>query len=833
MVINKKLIGCLVALLLASGTGVAHSRYIYYAVNDSTDTQSVAAKTNDSNDKKDAKDKEKPSSYEQLIKKGGSVNDGLFTIRHIEDKWYYELPDSILGRYLLAVTRFTAVPQNFGKFSGEAINQKTLYFEQRNNNTINLRAYVLSQEADPESRISRTLKASTADPIIASFKVLGRNKKNNAQLIEVTPLFLKDNGVVSIPQDAAKQLKIGSLQSDRTFIDTMKVYPINVEIATTRTYSSTPSSAPASSTGALTVGLNTSIVLLPQTPMRKRIWDERVGYFTNRYTIFSDEQTRADREQFISRFRLEPKDKKAYAKGKLTEPIKPIVFYIDPATPKKWVSYLKQGIEDWNVAFEAAGFKHAIQAKDWPEDDSTMSVDDARYNVLRYLPAEIENAYGPRIVDPRSGEIIESHICWYHNVMNLLTKWYMTQCGPLDKRAQTMHMDDQLMGELIRFVSSHEVGHTLGLRHNMGASHATPVEKLRDKKWVEEHGHTASIMDYARFNYVAQPEDNISERGLFPRINDYDKWAIRWGYQYRPEFKDEIAEKEGLLTETSKVLATNPRLWFGGEGKNEDPRAQTEDLGDDNVKASDYGIKNLKRIIVALPTWTHQTNDRYEDRIEMWKSVISQFNRYTNHVLKNVGGRYINNMPGQKPYEVAPAQKGRDAVDYLSRQLFDAPVWLYPSTMTDVSGVNAVDEISAQQGRVLKVLLNGSLIDKIYKDQFSAGAYQVKDYLNDVFKAVWQPLTSTNDVKVRTRRLLERTYIKQLDAFLNQVEKDKSVELDRARPSDISLYLGQQLDTIEKYCKAQAASSTDLNLLHYNDILRQIKLIRERQNSVK
>lgn len=396
-----------------------------------------------------------------------------------------------------------------------------------------------------------------------------------------------------------------------------------------------------------------------------------------------------------------------------------------------------------------------------------------------------------------------------------------------------MHMDDQLMGELIRFVSSHEVGHTLGLRHNMGASHATPVEKLRDKKWVEEHGHTASIMDYARFNYVAQPEDNISKRGLFPRINDYDKWAIRWGYQYRPEFKDEIAEKEGLLTETSKVLATNPRLWFGGEGKNEDPRAQTEDLGDDNVKASDYGIKNLKRIIVALPTWTHQTNDRYEDRIEMWKSVISQFNRYTNHVLKNVGGRYINNMPGQKPYEVAPAQKGRDAVDYLSRQLFDAPVWLYPSTMTDVSGVNAVDEISAQQGRVLKVLLNGSLIDKIYKDQFAAGAYQVKDYLNDVFKAVWQPLTSTNDVKVRTRRLLERTYIKQLDAFLNQVEKDKSVELDRARPSDISLYLGQQLDTIEKYCKAQAASSTDLNLLHYNDILRQIKLIRERQNSVK
>ena len=545
------------------------------------------------------------------------------------------------------MTRFTAVPQNFGKFAGEKVNEQTVYFQQRDNNTLLLRAYVLSQVADPKSKISRTLTASTADPIIAAFKVIGRNKGKHTQMVEVTPLFAKDNNVVSVSASDAKQLKLGGLQADRTFIDTMKVYPINVEVATTRTYGSLEGSAPASRTGSMTIGLNTSIVLLPETPMQRRIWDQRVGYFTNKYTIFNDEQTKTDREEFISRFRLEPKDKRAYAKGKLTEPVKPIVFYIDPATPKKWVPYLKQGIEDWNAAFETAGFKHAIQARDWP-DDPKMSVDDARFNVLRYLPAEIENAYGPRIVDPRSGEIIESHICWYHNVMNLLTKWYLTQCGPLDKRAQTVHMDDKLMGELVRFVSSHEVGHTLGLRHNMGASHATPVEKLRDKKWVEEHGHTASIMDYARFNYVAQPEDGISERGLFPRVNDYDKWAIRWGYQYRPEFKDEKDEKEHLMTETTAILAKNPRLWFGGEGKNEDPRAQREDLGDDNVKASDYGIKNLKRIIVALPAWTKQPNDQYEDRMEMWKSVVSQFNRYTNHVLKNVGGRYLNNMPGDR-----------------------------------------------------------------------------------------------------------------------------------------------------------------------------------------
>ena len=843
MTINKQLSTCLLAFWLATGVATAASkcnfaynnRYCSITVKDSTDEKTAAERLKDGKAKPDdklGKGVEKELPYDQLIKKPGSVREGIFTVRHIEDKWYFEIPDSIIGRYLLAVTRFTGVPQNFGKFSGEAVNQQTIYFEQRDAKNLVLRAYVLSQEADPDSRISKTLKASTVDPIIASFKVIGRNKTTKAQMIEVTPLFAKDNGVVSISANSAKELKLGALQADRTFVDTMKVYPINVEVATTRTYASTPSSSPASATGAMTVALNTSIVLLPKVPMRKRVWDNRVGYFTNRYTIFSDDQTKTDRQQFISRFRLEPKDVRKYLKGQLTEPIKPIVFYIDPATPKKWVPYLKKGIEDWNVAFEAAGFKNAIRAEDFP-DDSTMSVDDARFSVLRYLPAEIENAYGPRIVDPRSGEIIESHICWYHNVMNLLTKWYLIQCGPLDKRAQTMKLDDSLMGELIRFVSSHEVGHTLGLRHNMGASHATPVEKLRDKKWVEQHGHTASIMDYARFNYVAQPEDGISERGLFPRINDYDKWAIRWGYQYRPEFKDEMEEKEKLMDETTAILAKNPRLWFGGEGRNEDPRAQTEDLGDDNVKASDYGIKNLKRIVVALPEWTRQKNDQYKDRIEMWQSVIQQFNRYTNHVLKNVGGRYLNNMPGQKPYEVAPAQKGRDAVDYIGRQLFDAPLWLYPSTMTDVTGVDAADEISAQQTRVLKTLLNATLLDKIYKDQQAKGAYQFTDYLNDVFRTVWKPLTGLNDVKARTRRLLERAYVEQLDSLLNPAKKEKPTPADRANSSDAMLYMEQHLAKIEAFCKAQAAQSKDIDLLHYNDLLRQLKLIRERRVVVK
>lgn len=567
--------------------------------------------------------------------------------------------------------------------------------------------------------------------------------------------------------------------------------------------------------------------------MRKRLWDERIGYFTNRFTLFSDDQHKTDREQFVSRYRLVPKDLKRYRRGELVEPVKPIVYYIDPATPRKWVKYLMAGINDWNVAFEAAGFKNAIIAKEWP-DDPDMSVDDARYCVLRYLPSETENAYGPRVVDPRSGEIIESHICWYHNVMNLLTKWYMTQCGPLDKRARTMKFDDELMGQLIRFVSSHEVGHTLGLRHNMGASHATPVEKLRDKAWVEAHGHTASIMDYARFNYVAQPEDGIGERGLFPRIGDYDKWAIKWGYQYRPEFKDEFEEKEQLMTETTKVLAANPRLWFGGEGRKEDPRAQTEDLGDDNVKASDYGIKNLKRVVAGLPEWTRQTNDRHDDLQEMWKSAKGQFNRYNNHVMKNLGGRYLNNMPGRKPYEVAPASRQREAVAYFGRQLFDAPLWLYPQNIVDITGTDVAGDISSQQTRVLKVMMTPAMLGTIYDDSFSSQqAYRLPDYLADVFATVWRPLTGASPVKDKARRTLERAYLENINSLLNPTDKDKAGINARANNSDVQLYVEQHLDRMERFCQAQAATASGIDKLHYADLLRQIKLIKEERVTVK
>ena len=735
---------------------------------------------------------------------------------------------------MLAVTRFTSVPQEFKMVTGEEVNRSTVYFEQYGEKTIFLREYVQSQYAKPEDRIAISLKQSTIDPIVWKFDVIGRNPETHAQLINITKWLMGENKVTNFSSSDRTILGIGSVQSDRTFIDTIKTYPINVEIASLRTYGMSSGRVPAAKTGAATLSLNTSLVLLPREPMQPRYADERVGYFNSKITEFSDDET-SNHEAIIMRYRLEPKDPAAYKAGKLVEPKKQIVFYIDPATPKKWAKYLKLGIEDWQKAFEEAGFKNAIVAKDWPENDSTMSIDDARFSVLRYLPSETENAYGPRIVDPRSGEIIEAHICWYHNVMNLVKKWYMVQCGPLDKRAQKMEFSDELMGQLIRFVSSHEVGHSLGLRHNMIASQATPVEKLRDKAWVEKYGHTASIMDYARFNYVAQPEDKISEKGLFPRINDYDKWAIKWGYQYRPEFKDPAKEKKVLRAEVTKVLTGNRRLWWSGdEGKGTDPRSQSEDLGDNQMRANDYGLKNLQRVMAHIEEWTAQPDGQYDDLNFVHRAVRAQYQRYVNHVQKYLFSKYVNNAPGEKPHDIVPRELQREAIDWLSRHVMEAPMWLYPKSVVSKLGVDYADEIRNRQQTLIAMLLSPNAISNLMGDQFiSDKAYPVEEYFDDIFGMVWKPLTDKDEEQNSFRRLQQRSYVDFLGVALNGGTGTDGANKSMAIRSDAVLYIEQHLDKVENYLKNISQQQSTLNALHYKDLLLRVKKIRERHESGK
>ena len=780
----------------------------------------------------DSLPKGKESNYDKLIKEGGSKTDGMFTVRHIKDNWYLEVPDSLLGRMMLAVTRFANVPQGFKLISGEEVNHSVIYLEQYGEKRLLMREYVQSLFARPGDHIAISLQQSVNNPIVNSFDVIGRNPDTHAQLIDITKWVLSDNKITSFTTSDRTTVELGAIQSDRTFIDTLKTYPINLEIRTLRTYAMSGSKAPTAQSGFATITLNTSLVLLPKEPMQPRFFDNRVGFFNDKITRLVDDDA-PESDAIVSRFRLEPKDPKAYKAGHLVEPKHPIVFYIDPATPKKWVKYLKMGIEDWNVAFETAGFKHAIMAKDWPTDDPTISMDDARFNVIRYLPSESENAYGPRIVDPRSGEIIDAHICWYHNVMSLARKWYMRMCGPLDKRAQSMNFPDELMGQLIRFISSHEVGHSLGLRHNMIASSATPVEKLRDKAWVEKYGHTSSIMDYARFNYVAQPQDKIGEKGLFPRINDYDCWAIKWGYQYRPEFKDAYKEKEVLRSETTKMLQGNRRLWWSSdEGKGFDPRSQSEDLGDNSMTASNYGIENLKRVMQHLREWTAQPDGQYDDLSEMHSSVRIQYMLYVNHVQKNIGGKYVNNAPGLPPHDYVPRTLQRQAIAWMGNHLLKAPLWLYPQDIIQLLGTDAYDEIQNRQQTVLTLLLSPGMIYNMHKNaQCSSDPYPADEYLNDVFTTIWQPFD--NDQRQQNfRRQLQRTYIYLLGRCLNPTAEDfKAGIITSAQRSDAILYVEQHLDDVEHYLQSQSA--TDFNGRHYQQLLRQIKKIRETYESGK
>lgn len=764
--------------------------------------------------------------YNKIITDKAKNKSGLFTVSQVDTKYYFQIPDSLFNRYMLVVTRYLSTPEGFGTFGGEKANEQTIYFEKGSNNTVYLRSLQYRQDVrSADSMLAKALEGSNENPIVAAFPIKTTNPDTKDVVIEVTDVFKKDNAMFSIGSQDKTEKKLTSLADDKSFVESIDTYPINIETKTTKTYTSSTSSS-----GSITLRLNTSIVLLPKTPMRKRFFDERVGYFANKYVLFDDDEQRAQKKFIVQRYRLEPKDKdiKKYLRGELVEPKKQIVYYIDPATPKKWRPYLIAGINDWQKAFEAAGFKNAIVGKEWPEDDKTMSLEDARYSVVRYLASETPNAYGPRISDPRSGEIMESHVGWYHNVMKLVQRWYMIQAGPLDPRARKMHLDDELMGQLIRFVSSHEIGHTIGLRHNMGASSATPVEKLRDKKWVEENGHTVSIMDYARFNYVAQPEDNISPIGLYPRIGSYDKWAVEWGYKYYPNTKDEFEEEKLLAQLTTDSLKANPKLWFGGEGKDEDPRSQSEDLGDDAVLASDYGIKNLKRVVPHLIEWTYQPNDPYDNLADMHKAVVRQYGLYLYHVLKNIGNNYITKRTVDEKgvvYKPVPKAKVKAAIDYLGRQLFVSPLWMYPQEIDDLIALKREDQISDQQNQVLNMLLSSGMLYNIsLKSMQSEGAYTVPEFLNDVQQTVWVKF-SGDEKQDYYRRSFQRGYVEKLGMLLLPKELEPGKAANAAQRSDVRLYGKQHLLKLKTDVAKLMGGSTGINKDHYESILLEIDKI--------
>lgn len=720
-----------------------------------------------------------PKPYKEVITEKATTRKGLFTVHKLEDKWYFELADSLLNRDVLIVNRISKAPINtragFFGYAGDEINQNVIRFEKGPNNKVFLRNISYSVYAKDSSKpMYKSVLNSNIQPIAAAFDIKAFSNDSAGLVIDVTDFINSDNDILFFASYFKSSLRIGGVQPDKSYITDIKSFPINTEIKTVKTYNKTPAPAlfpgmAAGPAGNATFELNSSLVLLPKEPMRPRFYDDRVAYFTTEYTDFDADPQGVKDISLITRWRLEPKeeDMEKYKRGELVEPKKPIIYYIDPNTPEKWVPYLIQGVNDWQKAFEKAGFKNAIMARRAPtkEEDSTWSLEDARYSAVVYKPSEIPNASGPHVHDPRSGEILESHINWYHNVMSLLRNWYLIQASPSDPRARKAHFDDELMGDLIRFVSSHEVGHTLGLPHNMGASSATPVEKLRDKAWVEEHGHTSSIMDYARFNYVAQPEDKIGIAGLYPRIGEYDLWSIEWGYKMLPGKTDE--EEKATLNDWVKSHYSNGRLRFlHADGV--DPRAQTESLGDDNMKANEYGIRNLKWIVPQLPTWLNEKGEDYKDLDKVYDEVYSTFSRYMGHAVAHIGGVYTDLKTTDQDgpvYTIVPKSVQKEAVAFLQKNLFTTPTWLFNKAIMDKVTSPIEEKISSLQDSWLGALLSTPRLQRLISStNRDAKAYHLDDYINDLKKGIWSELPARASID-NYRRNLQKAFIERLSVL--------------------------------------------------------------------
>ena len=780
-----------------------------------------------------------PKPYGEVITDKAKTKEGLFKVHELDGKYFYEIPDTLIGREMLIVTTIAKTADGIG-YGGERTNTLLVRWDQNGDNIL-LKVVSYSNTAADSLPIFTAVKSSNLEPILQKFDVKSKASDKNGTVIEVTDLFSKDVQAIGLPRNRRTQYKVTRLDNERSYIDRISPYPINIEARYVMTYAATepPSNA---STGLITVEMNSSMVLLPKDPMMQRLSDRRVGWFSRSVVDYGLDEQKAARRTFLDRWRLEVKeeDYEKFNRGELVEPKKPIVFYIDPATPERWRPYLKQGIEDWQKAFEEAGFKNAILAKDAPtkEEDPDWSPEDARYSVIRYFASDIQNAYGPHVSDPRSGEIIESDIGWYHNVMNLLRNWFFIQTAAVNPEARGVNFREETMGRLVRFVSSHEVGHTLGLPHNFASSHAYPVDSLRSATFTKKFGTAPSIMDYARFNYIAQPGD--ADVSLMPDVGPYDKYSIAWGY--RPILEAKTPEEE-QPTLDKWILAKqgDPVYRFGRQGNSYDPSSQSEDLGDDAMKASDYGIKNLKIILPNLMTWTEEADKPfkdYSDLNEMYGQVIGQYNRYMGHIRTNVGGVYEfykSAGQGEAVYVHTDKNKQKRAVQFINKELFATPTWLMDEKIIERTGdFGALERIRGVQVSTLNGILEWGRLGRMIENEALNGknAYTMVELFDDLRGGIWTELPSGKTIDVH-RRSLQRAHIERLELLLTGNEPTLPAQFRafvgpqiNASQSDIRPMARGELKTLQRQITAAIPRTSDrLSKLHLEDALERINTI--------
>lgn len=768
--------------------------------------------------------------YDKVITKEAISDEGLFDVHLVGEKYYFEIPMDYLDTDMLLVSRFSKLPSNLGGGyvnAGTKTNTRLINWE-RFKNKILIKEKSSSAVAADSLPINVSVKANNYEPTLYAFDIAAFSKDSSSVVIDVTSFYASDVKAISgLGSRLRTAYKVRSLDKSRSFINSVKSFPENIEVIQDFTYNAVN---PPVNTGdeTISVQMNQSMILLPKVPMQPRHFDERVGWFTMSKYDYSSEELKADRKTYLRRWKLIPKDIEAYNRGELVEPIKPIVYYLDPATPEKFRSYMKEGIELWQKAFEAAGFKNAIIAKDPPtkEEDPDFSPEDIRYSVVRYVASTTRNATGPSVSDPRSGEIIESDIIWYHNHLRSYRNRYMLETGAANPSARTLNTPDEEIGEMMKMVIAHEVGHTLGLPHNMSASYAYDVENYRNGPFTQKNGIAATIMDYARYNYIAQPGDtNIR---FVRQLGPYDDYAINYGYRYIAEAKSADDEKE-TLNNWIKEKAGDPIYKFGKQSSRFDPTAQTEDIGNNSIKASTYGLKNLKIVAKNLPSWTSDKTDNYEDLAELYGEMLGVWSRYVGHVVTHVGGVVEDTKnPSQQGDVYNPVSKAyqKSAMQWLQKNAFETPTWLMDkSILQNINYAGYTDRIRGLQTRHLNNLLDferlGRLIDHKALDTKN---YSALEMLRDVRSGLWSETKGASNVSV-FRRNLQRAYLDRMTYLMTEdLNPQRSRQYFNVNQSDVRALVRAELNLLKRTLTSASKGTVNIETkYHYRDCIERIK----------